>query len=55
MYDPTTSQVVVSRDVIFDEEQSWNREMSHDEETNDVLVINEELERFKKLRTTLKK
>ncbi|KAG7561531.1 Zinc finger CCHC-type superfamily [Arabidopsis thaliana x Arabidopsis arenosa] len=42
MFDPVTKTVVVSRDVVFDEEHKWNWEMSCDEEARDILVIEEE-------------
>lgn len=42
LFDPTTKKVIISRDVVFDEEQGWNWGMTSEEEASDVLGIEEE-------------
>lgn len=42
MYDPISETVVISKDVIFDEEQSWNWGRTVEEERNDILIIDEQ-------------
>ncbi|KAJ9537516.1 hypothetical protein OSB04_030249 [Centaurea solstitialis] len=44
MFNPVTRRVIISRDVKFEEDQSWDRGRSSDEENEDMLVCDENIE-----------
>ncbi|CAM8885291.1 unnamed protein product [Rhodiola kirilowii] len=43
MYDPLSNKVIISRDVIFDEQQCWDWERTQKEETDDMLIVDDEV------------
>jgi hypothetical protein len=37
LFDPVSKEIIVSRDVVFEENKGWNWNMSREEITSDVL------------------